>query len=69
MDSLRCVVERITFQNDDNGYTVLRVKSNVNRAAAPPLTPVTSCRKLPLSDHNDKCLNVLYHYRSKYEWN
>ncbi len=26
MDKLRCVVERITFSNDDNGYTVLRVR-------------------------------------------
>ena len=27
MDFLRCVVERITYQNEDNGYTVLRVKA------------------------------------------
>jgi len=27
MDYLRCVVERITYQNEDNGYTVLRVKA------------------------------------------
>ena len=26
MDTLRCVVERITYQNEDNGYTVLKVK-------------------------------------------
>ena len=24
MDHLRCVVERITFQNEENGYTVLK---------------------------------------------
>jgi exodeoxyribonuclease V alpha subunit len=27
MDMLRCVVERITFQNEDNGYTVLKGKA------------------------------------------
>jgi exodeoxyribonuclease V alpha subunit len=27
MDFLRCVVERITYHNEDNGYTVLRVKA------------------------------------------
>ena len=26
MDTLRCVVERITYQNEDNGYTVLKCK-------------------------------------------
>ena len=26
MDSLRCVVERITYQNEDNGYSVIKVK-------------------------------------------
>lgn len=24
MEHLRCVVERITYQNEDNGYTVLK---------------------------------------------
>ena len=24
MDRLRCVIERITYQNQENGYTVLR---------------------------------------------
>ena len=27
MEYLRSVVERITYQNDDNGYTVLRVRA------------------------------------------
>ena len=27
MDYLRCVVERITYQNDDNGYSVIKVKA------------------------------------------
>lgn len=27
MDFLRCVVERITYQNEDNGYTVLKIKA------------------------------------------
>ena len=27
MDFLRCVVERITYQNDDNGYSVIKVKA------------------------------------------
>ena len=27
MDTLRCVVNRITFRNDENGWTVLRVKA------------------------------------------
>ena len=27
MDMLRCVVERITFQNEENGYTVLKCKA------------------------------------------
>jgi exodeoxyribonuclease V alpha subunit len=27
MDSLRCVVERITYQNADNGYTVIKVRA------------------------------------------
>jgi hypothetical protein len=27
MDFLRCIVERITYQNDDNGYCVIKVKA------------------------------------------
>lgn len=27
MDFLRCIVERITYQNDDNGYSVIKVKA------------------------------------------
>ena len=27
MDFLRCVVERITYSNEENGYTVIRVKA------------------------------------------
>ena len=27
MDKLRCVVERITYQNDDNGYSVIKVRA------------------------------------------
>jgi exodeoxyribonuclease V alpha subunit len=27
VDTLRCVVERITYQNEDNGYTVLKVRA------------------------------------------
>ena len=30
MAELRCVVERITYQNPDNGYTVMKVKANDN---------------------------------------
>ena len=30
MAELRCVVERITYQNPDNGYTVMKVKVNDN---------------------------------------
>ena len=26
MQKLRCVVERITYQNPENGYSVMRVK-------------------------------------------
>ena len=26
MQKLRCVVERITFQNPENGYSVMKVK-------------------------------------------
>lgn len=26
MDTLRCVVERITYQNEENGYTVIKVR-------------------------------------------
>lgn len=28
MEKLRCVVERITFQNEENGYTVLKARAN-----------------------------------------
>ena len=27
MEHLRCVVERITYQNEENGYTVLKMRS------------------------------------------
>ena len=27
MDFLRCVVERIPYQNDDNGYSVIKVRA------------------------------------------
>ena len=27
MDYLRCIVERITYQNDDNGYCVIKVRA------------------------------------------
>ncbi len=27
MEHLRCVVERITYQNEENGYTVLKCAS------------------------------------------
>lgn len=27
MDHLRCVVERITYQNETNGYTVIKCKA------------------------------------------
>ena len=27
MDNLRCVVERITYQNEENGYTVLKARA------------------------------------------
>lgn len=30
MAELRCVVERITYQNPDNGYTIMKVKANEN---------------------------------------
>ena len=30
MAELRCVVERITYQNPGNGYTVMKVKANDN---------------------------------------
>ena len=30
MTELRCVVERITYQNPDNGYTVMKAKANDN---------------------------------------
>ena len=33
MAELRCVVERITYQNPDNGYTVMKVKANDNSHA------------------------------------
>ena len=26
MDKIRCVVERITYQNEDNGYSVIKVR-------------------------------------------
>ena len=28
MDRVRCVVERITYQNEQNGYTVIRLRGN-----------------------------------------
>ena len=33
MTELRCVVERITYQNAENGYTVMKVKANDNSHA------------------------------------
>ena len=27
MDNLRCIIERITYQNEDNGYTVLKCRA------------------------------------------
>ena len=27
MDTIRCVVERITYQNDSNGYSVIRCRA------------------------------------------
>jgi hypothetical protein len=30
MDILRCVVEHITFQNEEKGYTILKYKAKEN---------------------------------------
>lgn len=43
MDHLRCVVERITYQNADNGYTVLKcaVKSAQDLVTVVGIMPET----------------------------
>ena len=33
MDRLRCVVERITYQNETNGYSVIKVKPHTTKVA------------------------------------
>jgi hypothetical protein len=47
MDMLRCVVERITFQNEENGYTVLKCKAKGHHelvtVVGPRMTANTVC--------------------------
>lgn len=42
MDMLRCVVERITFQNDENGYTILKGKAKGYRELVTVVGPMPS---------------------------
>lgn len=42
MDMLRCVVERITFQNEENGYTVLKCKAKGHHELVTVVGPMPS---------------------------